>query len=161
MLIKYLAAKVFALFLLIVCLLGSWTQSLTAQEDISFDIDTWLKFSSRAERVVANQAASDKAFLDLQSQLVNWQNQAQSQFQPTQAELTRIMGRLEALEGSIQATTEEQTSLDRLFEELNTKLREAEIRFGLIKDVQQETEALIEEINQILSARSSERFYSV
>lgn len=161
MMTKYLVAKGFALSLLMVCLLGSMSQGLIAQDEIAFDIDSWLKFSSRAERVVANQAASDKAFLDLQSQLVTWQSQAQSQFQPTQAELTRIMGRIEALEGSNQATSEEQTSLDRLFEELNTNLRTAEIRFGLIKDVQQETTALIEEINQILSARSSERFYSV
>ncbi len=161
MMIKFFPAKILALSLLITCLLGSWAQSLSAQEDISFDIESWLKFSSRAERVVANQAASDEAFLDLQTQLVNWQNLAQSQFQPTQAEIARIMGRIEALKGSNQETSGEQTGLDRLFEELNTNLREAEIRFGLIKDVQQETEALIEEINQILSTRSSERFYSV
>ena len=161
MMIKHCMARVATLSLLMVCLLGCWVPGLAAQEQITFDIDTWLKFSSRAERVVANQAASDEAFLDLQAQLVNWQSHAQNQFQPTEAELARITGRLEALEGTKQTISEEQTSLDRLFDELQTNLLLAETRFGLIKDVQQETAALIEEINQILSTRSKTRFYAV
>ncbi len=138
----------------------SWTQILSAQEEISFDIETWLNFSSRAERVVTNQAASDEAFLNLQSQLVVWKNTAQSQFQPTQAEIERITGRLEALAGSNQAE-EEQSRLNRLVDELNDNLSEAEMRQGLISDVEQVTNTLIDEINNILTTRSKDRLYSI
>ncbi len=159
--IRAYKVKVFGLIAPIVILVGGWVQTIVAQEEIAFDIETWLKFSSRAERVVSNQAASDEAFLDLQSQLVNWQNLAQSHLQPTQAEIARINGRIEALVGSAESMSKEQTSLDQLLEELNNNLRQAEIRFGLVSDVLQETSALIEEIKQILSARNTERFYSI
>ena len=141
---------------LIAIVWASWTQILSAQEEISFDIETWLNFSSRAERVVTNQAASDEAFLNLQSQLVVWKNAAQSQLQPTQAEIARITGRIEALAGSNQKE-EEQSRLNRLLDELNGNLSDAEIRLGLITDVQQVTNGLIDEINNILATRSRDR----
>ncbi|MXZ50088.1 MAG: mechanosensitive ion channel family protein [Rhodobacteraceae bacterium] len=145
---------------LIAIVWASWTQILSAQEEISFDIETWLNFSSRAERVVTNQAASDEAFLNLQSQLVVWKNAAQSQLQPTQAEIARITGRIEALAGSNQEE-EEQSRLNRLLDELNGNLSDAEIRLGLITDVQQVTNGLIDEINNILATRSRDRLYSI
>ncbi len=158
---RWFCIKVLILLNLTIWFSTAWLSNLAAQEEISFDIDSWIKFSSRAEQVVARQAASDDAFLDLQTQLVEWKNSAQNQFLPTQAELARLRGRLEALEGASQTSTDKHTSLNQLLEELNANLSEAERRYGLIRDVQQETKALINEINHILSARSNERFYSI
>jgi len=149
-----------ALTCLMAILWASWAQFLSAQEDISFDIETWLKFSSRAEQVVTNQVASYEAFLNLQSQLVAWENTAQSKLQPTQAEIARATSRIEALAGLNQAE-EEQSRLNRLLNELNGTLSDAEMRLGLITDVQQVTNALIDEINNILATRSRDRLYSI
>ncbi len=138
-----------------------WNHGLHAQTDVALDLETWLPFSVRAERVVRGQSASSEAFLELREQLFQWRELAQHSSQTAADEIERLTARLEALQG---AQTSEADSgpntVERLTSQLNASLMTEQASQALITDILIQTNNLIEKIDSILAERSSEWFYT-
>ena len=137
------------------------SNNLIAQGSVSLDLNSWLVFSARAERVIEGGNASNEAFLDLQKQLHQWNNVASQASVSAHKEIELLTSRVEALRGAATTQSEDKVDITALLDELNGKLTQSNSNLSLYTDISIQTTSLISRINAILNKRLEAQFYEI
>ena len=136
--------------------------NLWAQNSVSLDLESWLSFSVRAERVIEGGNASNESYFDLRDQLQNWNSDAQNETISVTKEIELLNSRIEALSGAaIASEVTESSDLAALITNLQIELANTNSELSLYKDITIQTENLVAQTNQILSQNLEAQFYEM
>ena len=135
-------------------------QNLSMQSPLIIDYDQWVRFANRAESVIERKVASNQALLELRLQIFNWQTQASKIVSQLDSEINKLADRIQAIDKNLEVLPETESTIENLKERLIKSLGQITEQYFVSEDIVNQSDIFIDSINNIVSLRKQQEFYS-